>query len=346
MKFKYYVVFAILFAIVIGVLVYSLDSSNYAISIPRRDQALNLPVAIWVVIVILIFFILSLIFFLGEWIRGFKIKCNYEDDFEKIVTQIISQNTQNEFFMHNYKTYHFGVLSKILARFVLKADLASPNSSYAKIDKLFEVYHQINSGNEQNIKKINFSDDNEFFIKNNQNRIQKDIKFAFDFLKEDFLNTNLKKYAFLEIIQKGNNKEIHKALELAKNFLDKEILKVLFASYSQNRFNCDKNTLAQICKDVALAQEDYLALAIECKPFLSPDEWLKLFECIADTNESAEKSYLYVMLELEMIDSVYERLSMHSDGEFMIVNAYLDLKKLGKQYPIEIFFGTNKTFVP
>lgn len=342
MKFKYYIIFTILFTIVVGVLVYSLDSSSYTISILGRSHPLNLPVAVWIVIIVLIFFIFSLIFFLGEWMSGLIAERNYKSDFEKLIAQIISQNTKNKLLVQSYKSHYFRLLSKILARFFLKADLASPNSSYAKLDKLFEVYCQIDLGIEQDIKKIDLSDENEFFIKNTQNKIHKDLKFALEFLKGDFLNINLKKYAFLEIIQRGNDKEIHKAIELTRNFLDKEMLKVLFTAYSQNRFNCSEENLAQMCKNIALTQEDYLKLATECKPFLSPDIWLKLFEIIADTDENAEKSYLYVMLELEMIDSAYERLSMHSKGEFLIVNAYLDLKKSGKNYPIDIFFKTNK----
>lgn len=340
MKFKYYIIFAVLFIIAVGIYIYSLDSSTYTLSTPHQSQSVNLPVAVWITIVILIFFVLSLIFFLGEWIRGLLVKYNNNRDFEKIVNQIIEQNTKKTFTKQNYKNQHYSFLSKILARFELKPDLNTPKSSYAKIDKLFETYDQVEQGNNQDLKKYDLSEENEFFIKNTRNKIQKDLKFALEILKGS-LNVDFKKYAFTQIIQKGNDKEIQKALELSGGFLDKEMLQELFIAYSQNRTTLERKTIAELCEKANYDQNNYLKLAKESKPFLSPDVWLKLFEYLADKNEKAEKSYLYILLNLEMIDLVSERLGTYSKNEFPIINAYLDLKKIGKNYPLEIFFAMD-----
>ncbi|PAF42348.1 hypothetical protein [Helicobacter sp. 11S02596-1] len=338
MKFKYYIIFAILFIVAVGIYVYTLDSSTYTLSTPHQTQSFNLPVAIWIAMVILVFFILSLVFFLGEWIRGLLVKYNDNKDFEKITHQIIEQTNKKTFTKQIYKNQHFNLLSKILARFDFKPDCNTPKSSYLKIDKLFDIYEQIDLGNTQDLKKYDPSCDNAFFIKNTCNKIQKDLKFALEVLASD-LGIDLKKYAFIHVMQKGSDKEIQKALELSQAFLDKEMSKELFIAYSQNRTTLDRESIAQACTKAGYCQNDYLKLARESKPFLSPDVWLKLFEYLADKNENAEKSYLYVLLDLEMIDLVNERLSRHSKNEFLIVNAYLDLKKLDKNYPLEIFFG-------
>ncbi|PAF50637.1 hypothetical protein [Helicobacter sp. 13S00477-4] len=338
MRFKYYIIFTIFFIIAVGTYIYSLNSGTYPLQIPHQSESVNLPIAIWISIVILIFFILSMIFFLGEWIRGLLAKYHNNKDFEKITNQIIEQNTKKFFTKQNYRNHHYALLSKILSRFELKANLESQNSSYYKIDKLFNVYKQIEDGNEQDVKKYNLSEDNEFFIKNIQYKIQKDIKFGIEILKGTF-NLALKKYAFTQITIKGNDREIQKALDFSINFLDKEMLKELFIAYSQNRTTLDRETIAKLCKKAGYGEINYLRLAKEAKPFLSPDMWLKHFEYIADNDENAEKSYLYVLLDLEMIDSVNERLSLHSKNDFLIINAYLDLKKMGKNYPIDIFFG-------
>ncbi|PAF43407.1 hypothetical protein [Helicobacter sp. 11S03491-1] len=340
MRFKYYIIFAILFIIAVAAYIYSIDTGSYTLSTPHQSQSLNLPIAVWVAIIILIFFVLSLIFFLGEWIRGMLIEYRNNRDFEKIIHQIFEQSTTKAFTKEVYKNHHLNLLSKILARFYLQANLDSPPSSYAKIDKLFDIYNQINQGNGQDIKKYNLSEDNEFFIKNTYNKIQKDLKFALEVLKENF-NIDLKKYAFIQIAQRGGDKEIQKALRLSEGFLDREMLKELFIAYSQNRATFTHADIAQMCKNVHYDENNYLRLAKESKPFLSPDAWLKLFEFIADGDENAEKSYLYVLLDLEIPDSVVERLSTHSKNEFLIVNAYLDLKKIGKNYPIDIFFGIS-----
>ncbi|PAF46492.1 hypothetical protein BKH46_07005 [Helicobacter sp. 12S02634-8] len=340
MKFKYYIAFAILFIIGTALYIYSLDSSTYTLSTPHQAQSFNLPVAIWVAIVILIFFILSLVFFLGEWIRGLVAKYNNNRDFDKITQQIIDQSMQQSFTKQNYKNYHFDLIAKILARFRLTPDLNTPLSSAYKIDKLFDICTQIEGGNEQDLKKYNPSEDNEFFIKNIHNKIQKDPKSALEILKSTH-NIPLKKYAFIHIAQKGKDKDIQKALELSKDFLDKEMLKEVFIAYSQNRTTLQYQDIATLCQNACYDPKNYLKLAQASKPFLSPDEWLKLFEYLADKDENAEKSYLYTLLDLEMISEVNERLHIRSQSEFIVIKAYLDLKKIGKNYPLEVFFALD-----
>ena len=47
-------------------------------------------------------------------------------------------------------------------------------------------------------------------------------------------------------------------------------------------------------------------------------------------------------LELEMIDEAKERLNSHPQNELLKIRAYLDLKNLGKNYPLELFLLDNK----
>ncbi|PAF53106.1 hypothetical protein BKH42_07695 [Helicobacter sp. 13S00482-2] len=340
MKFKYYIIFAILFIIATSICIYSLNTGSYALPATHQGESLNLPVAVWVGIVMLVFFVLSLIFFLGEWVRGLLTKYHNNKDFEKLIHQIIEQTTRKTYSKETYKNHHFDLLSKVLSRFDLKANLDSQDSSYSKIDKLFETYRQINNGIEQDTKKYDFSENNEFFIKNIQNKIAKDSKFALEVLKGS-LNNDLKKYAFISIVQNSNDKEIQKALELSKNFLDKEMFKELFVAYSQNRATFQIDNITKLCKDVKYAEINYLKLAKESKPFLSPDMWIKLFEKLANNDENGEKAYLYALLDLEMIEQAKERLSTHNKNDFLIINAYLELKKIGKNYPVSLFFGMD-----
>ncbi|MDO7252807.1 hypothetical protein [Helicobacter cappadocius] len=338
MKFKYYIMFAVLFIIATAIYIYSLNSGSYTLSASHQGESLNLPIAIWVAIIVLVFFVISLIFFLGEWIRGLLTKYYNNRDFEKIIHQIIEQNTRKNPPKETYKNHHFDLLSKILARFDLKANLNSQNSTYSKIDKLFEAYKQIDKGIEQDIKKYDLSEDNEFFIKNTQNKISKDTKFALDVLKGT-LSTDLKKYAFIAIVQNSSDKEIQKALELSRSFLDKEMLRELFVAYSQNRATFEIDNITKLCKSVQYAEINYLRLAKESKPFLSPDMWLKIFGKLANNDEKAEKAYLYALIDLEMIEQAKERLSTHNKDDFLIINAYLELKKMGRNYPVNLFFG-------
>ena len=48
-------------------------------------------------------------------------------------------------------------------------------------------------------------------------------------------------------------------------------------------------------------------------------------------------AYFYVLLDLEMLDEAKERLNTYPQNEFLKIRAYLDLKSVGKKYPLELF---------
>ena len=95
--------------------------------------------------------------------------------------------------------------------------------------------------------------------------------------------------------------------------------------------------VAKLCAEVGYNKEDYLALAQKTKECYEPSSWVRLFEFLANKDENAELAYFYVLLELEMIDEAKERLNSHPQNELLKIRAYLDLKNLGKNYPLELF---------
>ena len=70
---------------------------------------------------------------------------------------------------------------------------------------------------------------------------------------------------------------------------------------------------------------------------MSPDELLKLFELLYENIDESENGYIYILLELEMIDKVKEILSSTEPNELLNFKAYLELKNLNKHYNIELF---------
>ena len=112
--------------------------------------------------------------------------------------------------------------------------------------------------------------------------------------------------------------------------------KVLGMCYAQKMDFSDEE-VAKLCAEVGYNKEDYLALAQKTKECYEPSSWVRLFEFLANKDENAELAYFYVLLELEMIDEAKERLNSHPQNELLKIRAYLDLKNLGKNYPLELF---------
>ncbi len=56
MKLKYYVTFSAIFMLIIGVYAYELESSSYTYHIPFSQMNITLPVAIWIILILALFF--------------------------------------------------------------------------------------------------------------------------------------------------------------------------------------------------------------------------------------------------------------------------------------------------
>lgn len=337
MKLKYYTLFSLVFCLILGLYVYSLESESYTYVLPFRDVSITLPVAIWIVGIIGVFFILTLVFFASAWAKDMFESYHRKHDYDKLLTQINEQALNQPIKNRIYKRKAFGDLSKILQRFYLKPRLDSAESFNHKIDTLFENYKDVMSGKVVDLKSYRLSKDNKFIIQNLKNKIRANYKMAFSVLQENE-SEELKKFALLEILKNADNKEFERLLsQMPELTLDKPIVKEILKIYLKYPQNIDNGNLSKGCKSVGFDTNDYLQFARDSQGILSPDKWIRLFEECADNDENAEMAVFYVFFELEMLDRAKERHRSHIKGEYKLIDAYLDLKNANKNYPFDIF---------
>ncbi|CAM3304866.1 hypothetical protein [Helicobacter labetoulli] len=337
MKLKYYVVFSFVFMFIMGLYVYSLESQSYTYNLPFSTAQLTLPVAIWILGIVLVFFIMTLIFFASAWAKEMLEDYHRKNDYDKLLTQINEQALNQPIKDRVYKRKAFGDLSKILQRFYLKPRLDSVESFNRKIDSLFETYKDVMSGKVVDLKKYHLSKDNKFNLQNLKNKIKANYKNGFNLLDEDYPN-ELQSYAILEILKNGDSKDLNKLVAQLHNLtLDKTLVQELLQVYLKYPNTIETKHLSESFKNVGCEAFEYIQYAKESKGILSPDEWIRFFEECADNDEKAEMALFYVLFELEMIDKAKERHKSHAKGEYTAIDAYLDLKASGKNYPFDIF---------
>nr|WP_317403445.1 hypothetical protein [uncultured Helicobacter sp.] len=337
MKLKYYVVFSFVFMFIMGLYVYSLESQSYTYSLPFSTAQLTLPVAVWILGIVLVFFIMTLIFFASAWAKEMLEDYHRKNDYDKLLTQINEQALNQSIKDRVYKRKAFGDLSKILQRFYLKPRLDSMESFNRKIDSLFETYKDVMSGKVVDLKKYHLSKDNKFNLQNLKNKIKANYKNGFNLLDEDYPN-ELQSYAILEILKNGDSKDLNKLVAQLPNLtLDKALVQELLQVYLKYPNTIETKHLSESFKNVGCEAFEYIQYAKESKGILSPDEWIRFFEECADNDEKAEMALFYVLFELEMIDKAKERHKSHAKGEYTAIDAYLDLKASGKNYPFDIF---------
>ena len=157
MKLKYYVTFSAIFMLIIGVYAYELESSSYTYHIPFSQMNITLPIAIWIILILALFFVVTLIFFASAWAKDILENYQRKHDYDKLLTQINEQALNQDIKNRIFKRKAFGDLSKILQRFYLKPRLDSAESFNHKIDTLFENYKDVMSGKVVDLKNYHLS---------------------------------------------------------------------------------------------------------------------------------------------------------------------------------------------
>ncbi|EPZ69275.1 LapA family protein [Helicobacter pylori] len=335
---RFYIIFTFLFIVGFGVFVYSIDPQAYAFNL--GSYSFNFPIAVWLMGVLGMFAFFSWVFLFKNNLSH-KIRLYHEKrDFDKLLKQILSQDTQKTFLKTKFKSDLAKNLSQILARYDLKADLNTPSSGCEKVDNLFKHYHNIenNTLEPKDHDKHSLAYDHAYFSKRLKASIHNDLKNAFEVLTNAQIPLELRRYAFIEIAQKGNKKEVLKALNAMQDNLDKECVKSFLKAFFEKSLNTDTLKISELCKRVGYDKNDYLKLAQKAQKFLVPDQWFQFFEILSQEDDKAQKAFLFVLLELEMNDLAKEHLAVLSFEEYMLLNAYMDLKQEHKKaYKLEAF---------
>lgn len=336
MKFKYYIGALFIFIVLLGLYVYSLSGESYTFTIPFSTIDITLPVAIWYVIPVVLFFVVVIFLEVGGAYRMWRKRTKYKNDYGILLQQIENQllgkdSTCKQPTMNRYKS-----LSILLNNLTFDIKDGIPLKSGAtRIDELIELLGNLKRGQYVNLKKFNPSDKSPFVKQNILNQIQHDEKFATEVLKRTHFDESYKQAAFQKLLNSNNLKEIKRFVGEVK--FNKELANTVLGMCYAKTMDFNNEEIALLCTEVGYSKQDYLLLAQKMKACYEPSSWLSLFEELANRDENAETAYFYVLLELEMIEEAKERLKTHRENELLKVRAYLDLKSLGKKYPLELF---------
>lgn len=324
---KYYFLFFFIFCLLVGGGLYTLNPSPISVGIFSYN--LSLPLSLWILGSVILFFGISLFFFANHWIGGFLRKYRQEKDSNRLINQIYDQILQKPILSSSYQTQIFKTLSKILQRVDLQPRPESAVSENEQIDQLFLDLKSLNEGK---IIKTTLKEDTPFWIKNTQNKISSDPKFAQKIVEGDY-DSELKRFAILELIQNGslNEKLIQK---IVRQNLDQENAQNILQYFLDKGYKLGQAEIMEL-----VANFDSKALIRffnQSKDLFDPDFCIELFGKLASQNPEAKNAYVYVLIDFSMFDKAKEFLKEHD--ELILARAYIDLKENGKSYPFDQFF--------
>ena len=256
MKFKYYVIFSLVFMVVVGLYIYSLESASYTYALPFSTANITLPVAAWIIALVFVFFVATLLFCASAWAKDLIDDYYRKTDYNKLLSQINEQSLNQPIKDRVYKRKAFGDLSKILQRFYLKPRLDSMESFNSKIDKLFENYKDVMSGKVVELKSYRLSKDNKFNIQNLKNKIHANYKFGFSVLNDEY-PSELKNYAALEILKNAQPKELEKLFDDFSHIeLDTSLVREIFQIFLKYPGNIESQYVQNALKSVQSTSSD------------------------------------------------------------------------------------------
>lgn len=336
MTFKYYPLTILILGVLLGFYIYNLDSSTFSYTIPFTDIAYNMPIAIWIVIIIYIFFFITIAFIFSERLGRFIDRNAMKSDKKIFVQKIKNKIIEREDDKLVLKTKLFKELGSIIDRLNISPKPHMPNCENQDIKKLLAMYENLQNGEEIDIHKFNIPQTSTLFTLNAKNSINKNYKNGLPIIKNKNYIYELKKFAFIALLKNADAREIEKYKDQIS--YDREIALEMMEIYINGKINLTMQEIGDICKNAKFTKDDYLSVIKYAKGKINPSQWIEISEYLADNDENAENAYFYVLLELEMLERAKNRLKAQPAYEFLNVRAYLDLKAEGKSYPTDLFF--------
>jgi hypothetical protein len=338
MGLQKYIIFSTFYILSIFALIYYKTQSMYQFDI--LSFHINLYIAIWVILPLILLFILSIIHILFYGFKGYIKNKNDKKDIEKLekyLSAIILSKTCNEVFTNKN--------IRDIAHFLdyLKFDYNSDKKYKTNIDSLDEPLIAIRDIKEgKYIDKLDrtFSIEktNSLYIENIFNKFSDDNKFYLEVLKnqKDY-NKDIIEYAFLTAINNENFSIIKN--EIKDIPLSYQAIVGLFRLFEINDNTLTQDDYLFILKKGDLSKEQYIELVRVLKECIQPNELIVFFDKVCDKYENAIKAYIYLLLDLEIIDKAKELLESvdAKDGEYDKFMIYLSVKNSGTKCKISDF---------
>lgn len=332
MGLKKYIVFSILLIIVVAGYTYSVQPGSYEVKI--MEYSLTLPIVAWISFPVVLLFIASVLHMFFYGFQSYLGNRAILKDEENII-EVVKNNLLNKNEVKIFKRDTFKNLSEILSQVNLVPKEGKFTSTIKEIDMIVEKINSINSGEYLTSKELKLDATNPLMLKNEINKVNNDEDYCLDILKRPANHSEeMIKKAFFVVLAKKSMTTVKKVLANIK--LDKEMVLELFKRDSeQTDFSLSKEEVLKYIKNIDFSKEDFINLAKLYKNNMLPDDLLKIFEEISNVNELALDSYLYVLFEYEMIDTIRDIFNSSAQDELLPYKALLDLKDSGKQYTLD-----------
>lgn len=335
MKARKYLVYSILYAAIVFVLIYTLNNNEYTLSLMGFN--ISLLVATWFVVPLGFFIILSIFHMAYQnfeiYLRNRALKRDTKI-YDEMVSEILLGFDSNK----EFKTNAFDNASEVLKSLSPWKNIEQINSKNEDLKDIFNVVKDVKNGKASDIKKYKLPKDNPLYIQNEINKIETLPDYYLEILKSnnENINSNLIIKAKEKLISIENYENIMKYNE---NFTDEETLILINRHMDQDdKFELKQDEILNFFKKCNLSENDFVLIAKTLQSKFAPDAMMQTFKNLSSYDQKAEKAYLYILYDLQMLDEIREIITGSDNDDYLEFKTMLFLRDNGKQAPLKLFF--------
>lgn len=328
-----YAIYSVVYAVVVGIFIYTINPSNYEFNF--LGFSLTLPVAAWFIIPVVF---LALLTIAHISYNGFKIFLEQRAIKKDLANyNLLAKDTLLGIESNKeFKSKFFQTSSELTKALSPWEELPEFKFKNTELDTIYQTIKEIKAGKTKDLRRYKVAKNSQIYIKNEINKINENPKYASEILKStNEIPAQIKDYAYKIFIQNAN------FLELSKFNLDfsNEDIMLLVKRFSQkDNFECSSTDLFKLINTLEFSQEDYVKMAKMLRTSLSPDAIMSIFDKLRNERTNATEAYCYVLYELQMIDELRDILSNADEPNFDKLKLLLFLKDSGKNVSIDMLY--------
>ena len=291
-----------------------------------------LSVSIWTMIPLFVLYLVSVIHMsFYSMVRSLEIR-KYEKDYADMNECISDAYLGKENRYHSFRTPRYKLLGSLFDNTTLfPTSMIDTNIDNEKIASTLKLIQDIKAGKVVDLKKTSLSKDNPLVVQNERNKYKNDTKNAEDFLSYPAkYNDELLHEIYSDIVKSASLKTVEKY----KNFMNKD---TLLDFLSRINFEVSNEELISLFDILELNTNDYIRISQSVSVGMTPEQRMKLFETLSDSNDEAMEAYLYTLYDLEMIEPADAILEISQADEYLNFKAYRALKECNKNFNINLF---------
>ncbi len=334
MYFKRYTLASIVLMAAVGAFVhYMITKDTFTLEV--KSISVTLPIAVWIVIPMGILYLASIFHMIYYGFKGYLQKRRIERDIAKL-SDALYWDILKAPRRHAYDDKEIRKIGIVLDLGCENFSAVDKNQCDERVKEALELIEAIERGEFVDMKKIALDKSNPYVIKNWLNFLKSEPERAEEILrKPEAFDKAVVHEAMKTLVKNASQQQIEKY----KDMIDIDILIYLLDSMKERgekRPRIGLDFIDAILDSLEPSEEDYLQIAQRLSKLYTPDGVLRFFERVVARDEKAFKGYIFVLIEFEMLDKANELLQDTARGEYLDFKAFLDLRKAGKHYPMDL----------